>query len=117
MSKNEIYDLLEINTPENDFQRFDASQNWGKHLLIRVFSIIGIIGGILIFSELENFGVNDSIAILLGCVAIFFIWFLFYLHRNYCASSEKKKTVLRNINLAIIGFTILVIFLFIGTNL
>lgn len=116
MSKNEIYDLLEINTPENDFQRFDASQNWGKHLLIRVFSIIGIIGGILIFTELENFGVNDSIAILLGCVAIFFIWFLFICIETIVLQ-VRKKTVLRNINLAIIGFTILVIFLFIGTNL
>jgi len=116
MSKNEIYDLLEINTPENDFQRFDASQNWGKHLLIRVFSIIGIIGGILIFSELENFSVNDSIAILLGCVAIFFIWFLFICIETIVLQ-VRKKPVLRNVNLAIIGFTILVIFLFIGTNL
>lgn len=116
MSKNEIYDLLEINTPENDFQRFDASQNWGKHLLIRVFSIIGIIGCILIFTELENFGVNDSIAILLGCVAIFFIWFLFICIETIVLQ-VRKKPVLRNINLVIIGFTILVIFLFIGTNL
>ena len=116
MSKKEIYDLLEINTPENDFQRFDVGQNWSRHLLIRVFSIIGIIGGILILTELENFGSNDSLAILLGCVAIFLIWFLF-ICIEAIVLQVRKKLVLRNINLAIISFAILVMFLFIGTNL
>jgi len=115
MSKNEIYDLLEINTPENDF-RAEQYQNWGKHLLIRVFSIIIIIGGILILTELENFGINDNLAILLGCVVIFFIWFLF-LCIEAIVLQVRKKPVLRNVNLTIIGFAILLVFLFIATNL
>lgn len=115
MSKNEIYDLLEINTPENDF-RPEQYQNWGKHLLIRVFSIIGIIGGILILTEFKNYGMNDSIAILLGCVVIFALWLLFIIIETIVLQ-VKKKPVLRNVNLAIIGFVILSILLFIGTNL
>ncbi|WP_296144897.1 hypothetical protein [uncultured Flavobacterium sp.] len=116
MSKNEIYDLLEILPPENDFQRLDSSQNWGKHLLIRVFSIIIIIGSILILTEIENFGTNDNLAILLGCIALFFIWFIF-ICIEAIVLQIRKKPVLRNANLAIIGFAIFLIFLFIGTNL
>ena len=116
MSKNQIYDLLEIHAPENDFKQSNSDENWIKHLLIRVFSIIGIIGGILILTELENFGTNDSLAILLGCVAIFFIWLLFIIVEAIVLQ-VRNKPLLRNVNLIIIGSTIVLIFRFIGTNL
>lgn len=116
MNNKEIYDLLEINAPENDFNSHENNQNWIKHLLIRVFSIITIIGGIFIFTELENFGNNDNLAILLGCIALFIIWFLF-LCIEAIVLQARKKPILRNVNLAIIGFSLFLIFLFIATNL
>jgi len=116
MSKNEIYDLLEIYPPENDFKLIDRGQNVAKHLLIRVFSIILIIGTILIYTELENFGTNDTLGIWLGCAILFIIW-LFFLAIEAIVLQVRKKYILRNVNLILIGFVLLLITLFIGTNL
>lgn len=116
MSKNEVYDLLEIHQPENDFKSINGSQNMAKHLLIRVFSVILIIGAILIYTELENFGSNDTLGIWLGCALIFIIWF-FFLVIEAIVLQVRKKHLLRNVNLILIGFVLLLITLFIGTNL
>lgn len=116
MNKNEIYDLLEIHPPKNDFKLVDVSQNVVKHLLIRVFSVIFIIGAILIYTELEDFGNNDTLGIWLGCALIFIIWF-FFLGIEAIVLQVRKKYILRNVNLIIIGFALLSIIFFIGTNL
>lgn len=116
MSKNEIYDLLEIHPPENDFKSIDGNQNVAKHLLIRVFSVILIIGTILIYTELESFGSNDTLGIWLICALIFIIWF-FFLVIEAIVLQVRKKHMLRNVNLIIIGFALLSITFFIGTNL
>lgn len=114
MSKNEIYNLLEIHAPEHDLGSVHPTQNALKHLLIRVFSIIFIIGGILLFSEIQNLGMNDGLAVLLGCAILFIIWFIFIVIEAIVLQ-VRKKPVLRNVNLIIIGFTIVCIMLFLGT--
>lgn len=116
MSTDEIYDLLEILPPENDLKLVDASQNVVKHLLIRVFAVILIIGAILIYTELENFGTNDTLGIWVGCAILFIIWFLFLLIEAIVLQ-VRKKNILRNANLVIIGFVIFAFVALIGNIL
>ena len=111
MSRNEIFDLLEINDPEDNFNPNEKGQNWVKHFLIRVISIVFIIGAIIIISEIQNLGMNDNLAILLGCILIFFIWLLFIIIEAIILQ-VRKKTILRNTNLAIIGLAIMLFLLF-----
>jgi|GEM_PF-4100748 len=116
MSKNEIYNLLEIHSPTEEFQKTTNNQNAIKHLLIRVFSIIFIIGSIFILTELENFGTNDSLAILLLCAVLFLIWFVFLIIEAIVLQ-VRKKYILRNVNLILVGFIFVLILLFTGTIL
>lgn len=116
MSKKEIYDLLEIHSPENDFRSEDKGQNIVKHFLIRIFSVFFIIGAILLFTEFADFGMNDNIAILFGCAIIFIIWF-FFLVIEAIVLQVRKKFILRNVNLTLIGFVLLVIAVFTASNL
>lgn len=108
MSKREIYDLLEINDPEYEIISVGVSQNWVKHLFIRLLSVVIIVGGMLLLSEFGNYGSNDSLAILLGCVGIFIIWFLILIIEAIVLQ-VRKKHVLRNVNLILIFISLFII--------
>ena len=114
MSKNEIYELLEINAPGENSKLSDPSQNWITHLLIRVGLILGILGGIFILTEIVHYGSNDTLAILLGCILIFIIWLLFIVIETIVLQ-VKNKRILRNANLILIGFVFLLLLMVLST--